>query len=172
MVWSPLEAAIPEPSKKATLLPQRKAHMKLASWNVNSLKVRLPHLLDWLARHSPDAICLQETKLEDSKFPFEEIERAGYRCAWSGQKTYNGVAILSKLPTTLVSNGIPGFADEQKRVITATLGSGGGAPPVLSSYFPHSQNPASGKIPDKLERLPPLPELAGGGVPGHFPLAG
>ena len=69
--------------------------MKIATWNVNSLKVRLPHLLDWLAAAQPDVVCLQETKLESEKFPQTEIEAAGYQAVWSGQKTYNGVAIVS-----------------------------------------------------------------------------
>ena len=94
--------------------------MKLATWNVNSLKVRLPHLADWLAHAQPDIVCLQELKLEDAKFPRAEIAAAGYQCAFSGQKTYNGVAILSRAALEDVSAGIPGFADEQKRVIAAT----------------------------------------------------
>src|SRR5712691_10093148 len=98
--------------------------MKLASWNVNSLRVRLPHLIDWLARQTPDAVCLQETKLDDTKFPLGEIEAVGYHCAWSGQKTYNGVAILSRAPLVQIATGIPGFSDEQKRVIAATVGEG------------------------------------------------
>ena len=89
--------------------------MKVSSWNVNSLKVRLPHLLDWLTKQAPDAVCLQEIKLEDPKFPLKEIEEAGYRCAWSGQKTYNGVAILSRTPLADIATGIAGFPDEQKR---------------------------------------------------------
>src|SRR5262249_39586945 len=94
---------------------------RLATWNVNSLKVRLPHLLDWLARARPDVACLQETKTEDQSFPLAEIEAAGYRVAYSGQKTYNGVAILSRAPLSAESRGIPGFADDLKRVIAATV---------------------------------------------------
>jgi exodeoxyribonuclease-3 len=71
--------------------------MKIATWNVNSLKVRLPHTLDWLAANQPDALCLQETKQEDSKFPLAELQQAGYQAVFSGQKTYNGVAIISKM---------------------------------------------------------------------------
>jgi exodeoxyribonuclease III len=70
--------------------------MKFASWNVNLLKVRLPHLLEWLARRAPQIVCLQEIKLEDAKFPVAKIAAAGYPCGWSGQRTYNGVAILSR----------------------------------------------------------------------------
>ena len=87
--------------------------MKLASWNVNSLKVRLPRLLDWLAGHAPDIVCLQETKLGDDKFPLLELEAAGYRCAYSGQKTYNGVAILSRGPFADGPVGLPTFSAEQ-----------------------------------------------------------
>jgi exodeoxyribonuclease-3 len=95
--------------------------MKIASWNVNSLNVRLPHLLEWLKIGNPDVLVLQETKLEDHKFPQAEIEAAGYRVVFDGQKTYNGVAILSKTEITEVQRGIPGFADEQKRVLAATV---------------------------------------------------
>jgi exodeoxyribonuclease-3 len=95
--------------------------MKIASWNVNSLNVRLPHLLEWLKIGTPDVLVLQETKLEDHKFPQAEIEAAGYHVVFDGQKTYNGVAILSKTEITGVQRGIPGFADEQKRVLAATV---------------------------------------------------
>ncbi|MEY3410860.1 MAG: hypothetical protein RL593_436, partial [Pseudomonadota bacterium] len=68
--------------------------MKIATWNVNSLNVRLPHVLDWIAENKPDALCLQETKQEDIKFPYEALKEAGYNAIHTGQKTYNGVAIL------------------------------------------------------------------------------
>ncbi len=96
--------------------------MKIASWNVNSLNVRLPHLLEWLKTSQPDVLVLQETKLEDHKFPQAEIEAAGYQAVFDGQKTYNGVAILSKTEITEVQRGIPGFDDEQKRALAATVG--------------------------------------------------
>ncbi len=95
--------------------------MRLATWNVNSLKVRLPHVLDWLATADCDVLCLQETKLTDDKFPAAALQAAGYSTAFSGQKTYNGVAILSRLPMRDVAYGMPDFADEQKRVIAATI---------------------------------------------------
>ena len=95
--------------------------MKLATWNVNSLAVRLPQLLDWLAANPVDVIALQETKLPDEKFPQAEIEAAGYQVQWFGQKTYNGVALLSKRPASDVVRNIPGFDDAQKRVIAGTL---------------------------------------------------
>src|SRR5258706_13912864 len=98
--------------------------MKFASWNVNSLKVRLPHLLEWLARQVPQIVCLQEIKLEDAKFPGEEIRAAGYHCAWSGQKTYNGVAILSRDTLADVAPGRPPFSAETKPGGAPTTGEG------------------------------------------------
>lgn len=94
---------------------------KLATWNVNSLNVRLPHVLDWLRDNPIDVLCLQETKQEDSKFPYEDFKNAGYNAIHNGQKTYNGVAILSTHTMTDVEHGIAGFEDEQRRVISATI---------------------------------------------------
>jgi exodeoxyribonuclease-3 len=127
--------------------------MKFASWNVNSLKVRLPHLLEWLARQSPQIICLQEIKLEDAKFPAEEIEAAGYHCAWSGQRAYNGVAILSRAVPTAVAAGMPAFPDEQKRVIAATVGKGSDAIRIVCAYVPNGQAVDSEKYEYKLRWL-------------------
>ncbi len=127
--------------------------MKLASWNVNSLKVRLPHLLDWLAGQAPEIVCLQEIKLEDAKFPLEEIEAVGYRCAWSGQKTYNGVAILSRAALSEVATAMPAFPDEQKRIIAATVGEGEGAIRVVCAYVPNGQAVDSEKYEYKLKWL-------------------
>ncbi len=98
--------------------------MKLATWNVNSLKVRLPHVLGWLAANPVDVLCLQETKQQDGDFPQSELLAAGYSSVFSGQRTYNGVAILSRTPAGDIQTGIPDFADEQKRVIAATFTSG------------------------------------------------
>jgi exodeoxyribonuclease-3 len=126
--------------------------MKLATWNVNSLKVRLPHLLDWLAKHEPDAVCLQETKLENGVFPLNAIEAAGYHCAFSGQKTYNGVAILSRAPLTDIAAGIPGFADEQKRVVAATVGANAQVR-IVCAYVPNGQSVDSDKYRYKLQWL-------------------
>lgn len=95
--------------------------MKIASWNVNSLNVRLPHLEQWLAAFAPAVVGLQETKLEDDRFPDTALAALGYRSVFSGQKTYNGVAILSREPATEVQIGIPGFDDEQQRAIAATV---------------------------------------------------
>ena len=126
--------------------------MKLATWNVNSLKVRLPHVLDWLAQHQPDVLCLQETKLEDANFPRAEIEAAGYHAAFSGQKTYNGVALLSKAPASDVIRNIPGFADEQSRVLCATID----GVRVIGAYFPNGQEPGSEKFAYKMRWLDAL----------------
>jgi exodeoxyribonuclease III len=123
--------------------------MKLATWNVNSLKVRLPHLLDWLAATSPDVVCLQELKLEDRNFPLAEIEAAGYRCAFSGQKTYNGVAILARSPLEAVQSGTPGFEDDQKRVLTASVG----GVRVVCAYVPNGQAVGTEKYEYKLKWL-------------------
>ena len=95
--------------------------MKIASWNVNSLNVRLPHLQEWLRATTPDVVGLQETKLADSRFPDSELAELGYRSVFTGQKTYNGVAILSRSSASDVQLGIPGFEDEQKRAIAATV---------------------------------------------------
>ena len=97
--------------------------MKIASWNVNSLKVRLPQLLQWMADTQPDIVALQETKLEDAKFPVDELAAAGYRAVFAGQKTYNGVAILARVPLTLseVTTDIPDLDDPQRRILAATV---------------------------------------------------
>jgi len=96
--------------------------MKIASWNVNSLNVRLPHLQQWLEAFAPDVVGIQETKLEDHKFPDAALAAAGYRSVFAGQKTYNGVAILSRAPLSDVQIGVPGLDDAQQRVIAATVG--------------------------------------------------
>ncbi len=120
--------------------------MKLATWNVNSLKVRLPQVLEWVAAHRPDILCLQETKLEDKFFPRMELEAAGYRAVFAGQKTYNGVAILSRLPLGDVTVGIPGLADEQQRLIAATAD----GVRIVCGYFPNGQSVGSDKYAYKL----------------------
>lgn len=96
--------------------------MKIASWNVNSLNVRMPHLEQWLRTAAPDVVALQETKLDDTGFPDAALAAHGYRSVFCGQKTYNGVAILARdRAITDVQAGIPGFADEQKRAVAATV---------------------------------------------------
>ncbi len=126
--------------------------MKIATWNVNSLRVRLPHLLDWLARHRPDAIALQETKCADDAFPAEELRAAGYCSVHHGQRGYNGVAILSRVEGALVCRGIPGFADEQSRVIAADLD----GVRLVSVYVPNGQAVGSEKYAYKLRWLEAL----------------
>jgi exodeoxyribonuclease-3 len=123
--------------------------MKIASWNVNSLKIRLPQLLDWLSLCQPDIVCLQETKLEDQNFPRAEIEAAGYEACFSGQRTYNGVALLSRFPLGDVIYGNPCFPDEQKRLISASLG----ALRVVCAYVPNGQAVGSDKYRYKLAWL-------------------
>ena len=120
--------------------------MRVATWNVNSLRVRLPHLLDWLAAHSPDAICLQETKCEDAAFPAAELAAAGYCSVHNGQRTYNGVAILSRRESGGVCRGIPRFADEQSRVIAADFE----GVRIVSVYVPNGQSVGSEKYAYKL----------------------
>ncbi|MSQ19298.1 MAG: exodeoxyribonuclease III [Betaproteobacteria bacterium] len=123
--------------------------MKIATWNVNSLKVRLPHVLDWLATQQPDALCLQELKIEDAVFPRAEIEAAGYQALFLGQKTYNGVAILSRIEATDVVRNIPDFADEQKRVLACALGD----VRVICCYVPNGQAVGADKYEYKLRWL-------------------
>ncbi len=131
--------------------------MKLATWNVNSLAVRLPQLLDWLAAHPVDAMVLQETKLSDDKFPQAEIEAAGYHVAFHGQKTYNGVALLSRgtLAERLVKN-IPNHDDDQARLIAGTVTGPLGAVRVIGAYFPNGQAPGSEKFAYKMAWLDAL----------------
>lgn len=128
--------------------------MKIASWNVNSLKVRLPQVLDWVATQAPDVLCLQETKLEDKAFPFAEIEAAGYRAIHHGQKTYNGVAILAREEPADVVRGIPNFDDPQARVIAATIDNAR----IICAYVPNGQAVGSDKFEYKLKWLRALRE--------------
>lgn len=132
--------------------------MKLSTWNVNSLSVRLPQVLDWLSAHQPDALVLQETKLTDDKFPAQELAQAGYAAQWFGQRTYNGVALLTRHPLVAVDciRNIPDFADEQARVIAGTVGTGDAALRVIGAYFPNGQAPDSDKFTYKMAWLDAL----------------
>lgn len=141
--------------------------MKIATWNVNSLNVRLPHVLDWLAANQPDVLCLQETKLEDAKFPFEALSAIGYQAVHAGQKTYNGVAILSKQPLNDITINIPAFADEQKRVIAATIGN----VRIVCAYMPNGQSLESDKYQYKLSWLKALTAWLGEELQRHPKLA-
>jgi len=123
--------------------------MKLATWNVNSLKVRLPQVIDWLGQHQPDALCLQETKLEDANFPAGPIGDAGYQVLFNGQKTYNGVAIISRAPASDAITAIPAFDDPQKRVLAATVD----GVRVICVYVPNGESVESDKYQYKLRWL-------------------
>jgi exodeoxyribonuclease-3 len=123
--------------------------MKIASWNVNSLNVRLPHLEQWLKLRVPDVVALQETKLEDARFPDAVLAGLGYRSVFAGQKTYNGVAILSRDAATDLQVGIPGFEDEQKRVLAATIG----GRRIVNLYVVNGQSIGSEKYDYKLRWL-------------------
>lgn len=126
--------------------------MKIATWNVNSLAVRLPQVLDWLQAQQPDVLALQETKLTDDKFPKEAIAAAGYQTVFFGQPTYNGVALLSRHPLEAVQCGIPGLDDAQARVIAATVD----GVRVIDCYFPNGQAPDSDKFAYKMQWLDAL----------------
>ena len=130
----------------------RSTPMKLATWNVNSLSIRLPHLLAWLAEAQPDAVVLQETKLVDAKFPHAELKEAGWHAEFFGQKTYNGVALISRLQATDIVRNIPGHADEQARVIAGTVG----GVRIVGGYFPNGQAPGSDKFAYKMAWLDAL----------------
>lgn len=123
--------------------------MKLATWNVNSLKVRLDHVLTWLNTHDVDVLCLQETKLTDAFFPTAAFEAINYHVVYSGQKTYNGVAIISRTPAIDVVKNIPSFDDAQQRLITATIGN----IRVICAYIPNGQALESDKFLYKLNWL-------------------
>ncbi|MBT9524433.1 MAG: exodeoxyribonuclease III [Rhizobacter sp.] len=141
--------------------------MKIATWNVNSLAVRLPQLLEWLAATQPDAVCLQETKLTDDKFPHAEIEAAGYRAEWFGQKTYNGVALLSKTVAGDVVKNIPGFDDEQARVITGTVS----GVRLIGAYVVNGQALGSDKFAYKMRWLDALRDFVASELAVHTHLA-
>ncbi len=141
--------------------------MRLATWNVNSLAVRLPQLLTWLEQQQPEVLVLQETKLTDDKFPAAEIEAAGWQVAFHGQKTYSGVALLSRgaEPEAVVKN-IPGLADEQARVIAATVD----GVRVVGGYFPNGQAPGSEKFAYKMGWLDALREWLRSELAAHAQL--
>ena len=132
--------------------------MKIATWNINSLTVRLPQVLDWLAANPVDVLCLQELKLSDNKFPLAALEAAGYQSAVFGQKTYNGVAILSRTPARNIVKNIVGFTDEQSRVIAATVNMPKGELRVVNGYFVNGQSPGSEKFDYKMKWLESLRE--------------
>ena len=141
--------------------------MRIATWNINSLTVRLPQVLDWLAAQPADApvdvLALQELKLTDDKFPAAAFTQAGYHAQWFGQKTYNGVALITRTPATDVVKNIPGFADDMARVITATVD----GVRVIGAYFPNGQAPDSDKFVYKMRWLTALREWVRGELTRH-----
>ncbi|MDX1488155.1 MAG: exodeoxyribonuclease III [Acidiferrobacterales bacterium] len=140
--------------------------MKLATWNVNSLRVRLGQLLEWLAATRPDVLCLQETKLPDADFPVAPIEEAGYQVVYAGEKTYNGVAILSQTKASMVDAAVAGLGDTQKRLITATYG----GVRVINVYVPNGQQVGSEKFSYKLQWLERLVEYVAEQLKHHLRL--
>jgi len=131
--------------------------LKIATWNINSLSVRLPQVIEWLAAQPVDVLCLQELKLTEDKFPLQALRDAGYpHCAVFGQKTYNGVAICSRHRLEDVQRNIAGFEDEQARVVSATLSTPDGDLRVVNAYFVNGQEPGSEKFSYKLRWLEAL----------------
>ena len=123
--------------------------MKIATWNVNSLRVRLPQVLDWLARMQPDVLALQETKTVDADFPADELAAAGYHALFSGQKTYNGVAVLSRAALADPVTDLPGLDDPQRRILAVSAGS----VRVVDLYIPNGSEVGSDKYAYKLDWL-------------------
>jgi exodeoxyribonuclease-3 len=132
--------------------PIQAQEFKIATWNVNSLRVRSEQVHEWLRAHTPDVVALQETKMQDPDFPHAEFMAAGYHCVFSGQKTYNGVALLSRHPLTDLRRDIPDFEDPARRVLAATIG----AFRIVNLYVPNGQAPGSEKFAYKLRWLDAL----------------
>ena len=126
--------------------------MQLATWNINSLTVRLPQVIDWLGTNPVDVLALQEIKMTDDKFPAAAFAAAGYQAQWFGQKTYNGVALITRSDATDVVRNIPGFSDDMARVLTATVA----GVRVIGAYFPNGQEPGSDKFEYKMHWLKAL----------------
>jgi exodeoxyribonuclease-3 len=123
--------------------------MKIATWNVNSLRVRLPQVLDWLAREAPDVLALQETKVADEEFEVEALRAAGYHVTYSGQKSYNGVATLTRAPVADALSGLPGVDGAQKRFLATTVD----GVRIVNVYVPNGESVVSAKYPYKLDWL-------------------
>lgn len=128
--------------------------MKITTWNVNSLGARLQHVLDWVAINPVDVLCLQELKLPDDKFPLDVLRGIGYEhCAVFGQKTYNGVAIMSRTPVRDIAKNISGYEDPNSRVIAATLDTREGPLRLVNGYFVNGQSPGTEKFEYKMSWL-------------------
>ncbi len=137
--------------------------MKIASWNVNSLRVRQAHVEDWLRTHQPDVLGLQEIKLVTEAFPYEALEAVGYQAVAHGQKTYNGVALLSREAGESISLDIPDFSDEQRRVIAGTFD----GVRVINVYVPNGQSVESDKYQYKLNWLRALHDYVQSELASH-----
>ncbi len=124
--------------------------MKIASWNVNSLSVRLPQVIDWLNQSQVDVLCLQELKMESHKFPHEALQEIAYHAVWSGQKTYNGVAILSKTPMLSVQINNPHYEDEQQRLLAVEIATDQGPLRIIDVYCPNGSELGSDKYTYKM----------------------
>jgi len=147
------------------------APLQLATWNVNSLKIRLPHLLDWLRARPVDIVCLQETKLTDDKFPVQELLDAGYASHFCGQKTYNGVAVLVRRQTldagTVLASSLPELDDPQQRFLAVNVE----GMTVVCAYFPNGQSVGSDKYAYKLQWIGALQAWLAQTLPAHPRLA-
>lgn len=137
--------------------------MQIATWNINSLKVRLPQVLDWLTTTNCDLLALQELKIDNANFPEQVFKDLGYYCAFNGQKTYNGVAIISKLPLVDIICDIPDYDDPQKRVITATIGD----IKVICAYVVNGESVTSDKFIYKMDWLQALHKYVAGVMQKH-----
>jgi exodeoxyribonuclease-3 len=142
--------------------------MKITTWNVNSLAARLPHMLDWTRANPVDVLCVQELKLTDDKFPLDELRAAGYEhCAVFGQKTYNGVAVMSRLPLRETVKNINGFADEHSRLLSVTVDAPQGPIRVVNGYFVNGQAPGTDKFSYKMKWLDGLRAHVRGELAGN-----
>ncbi len=137
--------------------------MKSVTWNVNSLNVRLPHVLDFLATEQPDVLALQETKLPDARFPADGIEAAGYRVAYAGQKTYNGVAVISRSGIADIETDLPGLDDPQRRLLACTID----GVRIVNVYIPNGQEVGSEKYRYKFRWLEALRDFLAGELQRH-----
>jgi exodeoxyribonuclease-3 len=129
--------------------------MRIATWNVNSVRVRLPQVLDWLAQHTPDVLCIQETKVVDAEFPAADFQAAGYHAVFAGQKAYNGVATLTRQAVGAAVTVLPGFDSEQKRLLAATVS----GLRLINVYVPNGESVDSEKYTYKLAWLRALREF-------------
>jgi exodeoxyribonuclease-3 len=141
--------------------------LKIATWNVNSLRVRLPQVQAWLEREAPDVLCLQETKTTDEEFPVTAIRDAGYQAVYAGQKTYNGVAILSRLPAENIITSLPGADGVQQRLLAATIG----GVRIVNVYIPNGEAVGSEKFSYKLSWLAALEKFLAEELKAHPRLA-